>query len=95
MAEWHNKIAGVSGQLLRGLVWFLSAVVIPCTIWFTMLRADINTLKYAQAEAQAASVTRFGVIETRLDDKEERLQATLQDMNRKLGEISGELKRIR
>ena len=75
---------GLVAKFSKLISWFITAVVIPVTIWFTVLRYDIQSMKVTTANLQ-----------TRMDNNDSMLAQRLEEMNRSLGRIEGELKRIK
>jgi hypothetical protein len=83
-----NWLASLAAPLMRGLVWFFVAVVIPVTTWFLVLRfdADANAQDIADVQREVAA------IKVRLDAKEEMLAEKLEAIQRSLGRIEGRLR---
>jgi hypothetical protein len=77
-------IFGALAKFSKLISWFITAVVIPVTIWFTVLRYDMQHIKTTTANLQ-----------TRMDQTDSLLAQRLEEMNRSLGRIEGELKRIK
>jgi hypothetical protein len=77
-------ILGALTKFSKLISWFITAVVIPVTIWFTVLRHDIQSMKTTTSNLQ-----------TRMDNNDSMLAQRLEEMNRSLGRIEGELKRIK
>lgn len=79
------------GGAAKILTWFLSAIVIPVTAWFIVLREDVKGL---QRDAVAGK-DYVRIVETRVYDLEKHVQTSNDEIMRSLGRIEGELKRIR
>ena len=77
-------ILGALAKFSKLISWFITAVVIPVTIWFTVLRYDMQHIK-----------TTTVALEARIESNESILAKSLEEMNRSLGRIEGELKRIK
>jgi hypothetical protein len=90
---------------LRGsaklLGWFISSVVIPLTIWFTVLRGDVSQVARDQVEFKTEVRTKFKEIDEEFhnrtvqrDAKDQYLNNTLGEIQKSIGRVEGELKRI-
>lgn len=83
------------------LGWFVSSVVIPITIWFTVLRNDVNSVAREQVAFKVQVERKFEAIDLEFqkrssqnDTRQEKLNDTLGEIKTALGEVRGELKRI-
>ncbi len=66
---------------------FITAVVVPTTIWFTMLKVDMRDAK-AGILQNTQSITR---LETKVEKDKDELNKTLLRFERSLGRIEGQL----
>lgn len=78
---WILELVQKSGQLV---FWFVTSIIIPLTIWFTLVRSDISNLK---AETLDNKVE--------IKDVKEKTNGKLDMIISDLGVIKGELKRIK
>lgn len=79
------------GGAAKVFTWFLTAIVIPMTAWFVVLREDVKGLQ-RDAVASRAYVQ---LIENRVYSVERDIDQKHNEVLRSLGRIEGELKRIR
>lgn len=90
---------------LRGsaklLGWFISSVVIPLTIWFTVLRHDVSQVAKDQSVFEAEVRVKFKEIDDEFhsrtlqrEARDEHLNNTLGEIQKSIGRVEGELKRI-
>jgi hypothetical protein len=66
------------------LSWFIFSVVVPVTAWFVLIRHDVSSA----LEASKTNSERIEEVKEKQDEKFNRII-------RELGEIKGELKRIK
>lgn len=75
-----NKLFGIFGKLFE----FISLVVIPLTIWFVVLRQDVSS---------QARITEDHSVQ--IEKIRDGISRDITSIKQDLGEIKGELKRIR
>lgn len=79
------------GGAAKVLVWFISAVVIPLTVWITFQRDEMKTLRKDVNFNYAEQIRFENEIETRRLQDQKRFDEIMVT----LGRMEGELKRIR
>lgn len=79
------------GGIAKILFWFITAVVIPITIWFLVLKLEVNEAK-----------TNISDLKVRIKEDEETVKSSFKTLDQKLdqihkdlGQVMGELRRIK
>lgn len=85
---WILELVSKSGQLI---FWFISAVIIPVTVWFTLVRSDLTNVKAQQIEDRMYIAS----VDEKVDDFKETNEDNMKKIIQDLGIIKGELKRIK
>lgn len=91
MGQIFEAMLQFFGGAARVLTWFISAVVIPLTVWLTVQRKDVLNLKQNVEANYAQQLRTENEIEIRRSENEKRFD----DVMTALGRIEGELKRIK
>ena len=74
-------------SILKAAVWLIGSVIIPATVWFTMLKQEV----VAQEKRITTLEVRSEKIEEKALTREEVLAKKLEDIQRSLGRIEGRL----
>ena len=87
MGNFLASFGGFFG-LLR---WFFAAIVIPVTVWFLALRSDVSALE-SKVAYNIEAIRSLKVINK---DFNQTVIYKLDEMNRSIGRLEGEIKRIK
>lgn len=82
-----NALGGV-GKIL---IWFITTVVIPITIWFTILKVEVENTQGQVLELK----NRLQKDEDNIGLSFNVLNAKLDQIHKDLGQVMGELRRIK
>jgi len=75
----------------QAFLWFIGSVVIPVTVWFTLVRSDISHGK----EQIIENKERIDLVDKKVDDLNDKVTDKMDRIIQDLGVIKGELKRIK
>jgi hypothetical protein len=84
---FFQTLIQVFEKLGKGLSWFITAVVVPATIWFTVLKTDMVTLK-AQTVQNSSDID---FIRREIHAAALRWEKDLAEIKRSLGRVEGYL----
>lgn len=76
---------------IKETVWFVCCVVVPLTVWFMVIKSELvqaNAKIVIMEENEQKLAQEINILKTRMNDK-------LEAIHKDVGEIKGELKRIR
>jgi hypothetical protein len=82
--SWIDNIPGV-------VRWFITGIAIPLTVWFLAIRSDVSALQIKQqsTEFQIKTLQRYN------QDSDKIIVNKLEEVQRSLGRLEGEIKRIK